>query len=151
MPEELGGGAEIPNIELPGALRIRQRLGQVSTERAFSQHLIPQLAKLGQLSMTPTELVGTLESKISQYAEDHVLGMVSPVLESKMPKIIDSLIDDQEQKKSVFGAWEARVVELKGNSLKTSQHIQSRYLDPRRKTSRKSKKARKARNGYQVL
>lgn len=138
----MGGGAEaVPAIELPNALRIRQRLGQISTGRLFSEHLVPSIEALDRQSMSPSDLVTKLEDKITTYAEEHVMGIVPPMLESLVPKIINELVDDDQQKRSAFEAWQDRVVELKGDSVSTSQHIQNRYLSPRPKLSRKQKKA----------
>lgn len=141
MPNEQGGGAEaLQAIELPSALRIRQRLGQVSTGRSFSEHLVPAIESLDRQKLQPAELVGELEQKVTTYAEEHIMGIVPPQLESLIPKIIDELVDDNHQKQSAFSAWEERVTELKGGSIATSQHIQNRYMN-RRKVPRKIKKA----------
>lgn len=142
MPETDGGGAEIPAVELPNALRIRQRLGQISTGNAFRDYLVPSVETLDKQALPPDKFIAALESRVANYAEEHVMGMVPPMLESLMPKIIDGLVDDEQQKKSAFEAWEARVAELKGDSVRTSQHIQSRYLG-RQKLPRKRKKAQR--------
>lgn len=114
MSEQVGGGAEIPAIELPSALRIRQRLGHVSTERAFKQHFVPRAQELSHLEVTPQELIESLETRLADYAEEHVLGMVPFTLERFMPRVINQLVDDEQQKKSTLKAWEERVAELKG-------------------------------------
>lgn len=143
MPETLDGGAEaIPAIALPNALRIRQRLGQISTGRSFDEHLVPAIASLDRQALAPEELVIELENKVADYAEEHVMGIVPPTLESLLPKIINELVDNKEQKQSAFSAWEKRVEELKGDSVATSQHIESRY-GSRHKLPRKLKKTRR--------
>ncbi|HVI60543.1 MAG TPA: hypothetical protein VM535_00085, partial [Candidatus Saccharimonadales bacterium] len=114
MPENLGGGAEIPNIELPSALRIRQRLGMLAARQhwSYGQELVPSIAQLGGEAMTPDELVTSLETKTAAYAEANLLGM-ERFVQQGIPKIIDKIVDDPRQKTAALTVWDKVVDEKK--------------------------------------
>lgn len=128
MPETAGGGAEIPYIELPSALRIRQRLGMLATRQpsSYGQELVPSIARLGGESRSSEEFVAELEILTADYAENHRLGMVRHV-QAGIPKIIDKLIDDPLQKDAALEAWEILKADIIEEDDRTDQKLRQRY------------------------
>ncbi len=63
MPEAMNG--TVPSetlIDLPSQLRIRQRLGMVSSSHMFKEHTAPKIIQMGGHSVEPDDFVTDLEA-----------------------------------------------------------------------------------------
>lgn len=141
MPETMDGGAEIPVIEMPSALRIRQRLGMIATSNSYREALIPAIETLGGETKSPEEFVSDLESLTADYAQHHRLGIVRQVQEG-IPQIIDRLIDAPDQKSAALDAWETLKADIIAEGNEADKHTVQRYYAkrPSRHQSRRAKR-----------
>ena len=99
-------------IELPDSHSIKMRLEEVSDDKFFREDLIPRLMKLAGITLRPEELVDSLETKLSDYADERMLGIKALAL-IDMPEIIHKLVDDEDECLSALIIWDTRVAESK--------------------------------------
>jgi len=139
-PEQPFGQDELL-IEMPSRTRIRQRLGQISTGRSFSEVLVPRIEQLGGQSLSPESFLATLAMGLSDFAEEHMVGITS-LAYSHVPNIINALVDNPVKKEKTLDLWEAMVKEKKERDEAEIQQIRRRLSRPKDKLPRKLKKAR---------
>jgi hypothetical protein len=134
----LPGNSEIL-INLPSSLRIRQRLGQVSSNHLFQQHLVPRVEQLGGETMTAQDFLGHLALELASFADEYMVG-VTMLAYNQMPSIIDQIVDDKQQKEATLNLWEAMVIEKKERDAAEISAIKNRFVNPHPKLPRKLKK-----------
>lgn len=125
MPEQEGGGAESLLISFPSPLRIRQQLGHVSTNQKFKQELVPSIEQFGGQEISVGVFVVSLETKLSHYAEEHLYGMSSLAL-GDMPKIIDTLVQEEPQRTIALELWEDTVTRRREEDERNEKELQRR-------------------------
>ena len=145
MPEESQPQNEEMLIQLPSALRIRQRLGQISANNLFQQQLVPRLEQLGGAEFTPERFLAQLALELSEFAEAHMLGMTA-LAYNHMPRIIDQLVTDTEQKTATLNLWEQLIIDTKERDEAETRALKLRYTHPAPKLSRKQKRRRRGHN-----
>jgi hypothetical protein len=142
MPEEQLPNPEEIAIILPSALRIRQRLGQVSISRQFNEIVVPRLERLGGTALSPESLLSTLTDELTEFADRHMLGIGVLALQ-RVPQIVDELIDDPEQRAVTLSLWERMVTDEKQRDRGQAQRPHYHYSRPT-KVPRKLKKAQRS-------
>ena len=128
-------------VHLPSAIRIRQRLGQLSLDgTAFQKKVIAPLANLGGQKVSGEELLGHIAVNLGEYAEAHLLGMTG-LAYTRLPAIIHELTkDDPDREADTLALWEKMVIAKKEKDEVETQRIKAYYLEPKHKLSRKAKK-----------
>lgn len=90
-------------VQLPSKLRIKQRLGHVSTTNHFKEQIVPKLTKLGGETSTVDEFIGNLSTALIEYP-DGKPGL-SSLGEKQAPKIINQLIRDPILQEHAINRW----------------------------------------------
>lgn len=97
-PIEQGG-----DIKLPSALRIRQRLGHVSTSKVFKQDLAPRIISGAGKTYGESDLMFAVHHTLLLFAKRQSMS-TEAVIEHYTPRLIKQLVDDPSQR-SRLGAF----------------------------------------------
>jgi hypothetical protein len=138
MPGTKGGGAEeLPAIEMPSRVRIRQRLGQVAVESELAE----KMERFGGQQLAPDTLIDRVETIMEDYAENKKFGIIQLVL-NDMPLVLGALVDDAGPKSLVLNLWGERLRDRAVEDEKINE-AKRRLTVTYPKEPRKIKKARK--------
>lgn len=125
MSEGTGGGVESLVITFPSPLRIRQQLGHISTNRIFKRELVPSIEQFGGQKLSVASFVTSLETKLFAYAEENLHGITSLAL-GDMPRIIDTLVQEEPQRTAALDLWQERALERKEESREDIERLRVR-------------------------
>ncbi|HVX48403.1 MAG TPA: hypothetical protein VHA05_03540 [Candidatus Saccharimonadales bacterium] len=144
MSDESGG---MPlYILMPDAPDIRERLEHVSDDSAFHDGVIPRIMELAGISFEPAELVESVETKLSEYAEERMLG-IKVLAFTDMEGILASLVDDEDQRNELLDNWRLIVSEkIDHDSVREAELWKARRGYSQPKFPRKRKKEITKRN-----
>lgn len=103
MPEQqpIDRGGE---IRLPSALRIRQRLGQVSTSRAFKRGFVPQMEKLAHAELPGDIFLSVLSARLVGYA---LYNSMEPEAYERrtLPRVVKQLVPDEVHQRNLIARF----------------------------------------------
>lgn len=140
-------GENQPYIVLPDEQTIKERLELVSSDQSFRDHVIPRMMELAEVRLQPIELVESLEVKLSEYADERMLGIKTLAL-ADMEAIISNLVDDEKQRKSTINCWSAaKIDKITQNGLSEAELRKARRGYSQPKFPRRRKKNLKKRRG----
>lgn len=115
MTENLDGGIPEVTIDLPSKVRIRQRLGMVSTSRAFKREIVPEVMKMGGKHLPADKLTESLAGKLSGFPDGQE-GLSQTGIELGQ-RIINGIIDNDRQQSVAVAAWTDLVQPSESNSV----------------------------------
>lgn len=101
---EAGGFNAQDSVELASNLRIRQKLGQISSSRLFQKELVPRIANLGGQTLSTEDFLSNVSLELTDFAEQHILGITALAL-SRMPEIIENVIENEDQRQNALNMW----------------------------------------------
>jgi hypothetical protein len=146
--ESRGDTHPSPYILLPEGPIIRERLEHISDDSSFRSGVIPKIMQLAEISFEPAELVESVEAKLSEFAEEKLLGI--KVLAMKdMPEIIMCLVDDDTSRRVALEAWQgieaerAEQADVKEAELRRAHRGYNQPKFPRRRKKQITKKNRR--------
>jgi len=99
MPEELSqetGG----QIQMPSALRIRQRLGHVSTSKIFRESFVPKAASRGGQRIQPQKLMTATCWDVMEFALDNSMDPIN-LAQNMGPRVLKQLVDSPQQREEI--------------------------------------------------
>lgn len=99
-PIEQGGN----EIKLPSKLRIQQRLGHVSTNKAFKANVVKPLMQLGGEMLAPDSVVESVGRITIQHACIENMNQVN-YAQYIVPKILNQLAEGDQERLSMSGAY----------------------------------------------
>jgi hypothetical protein len=125
-------------IRLPSELRIAQRLGMIGLSESVHD-LVPRIQKLAGRTISPSDLIVTLDHELTEAAEAIGFINASTLSEKYMPRFIHSLVEDPEHKEATYDIW-AEIIKNRKEAAETLEKAR------KPKSSRRQKKILKSRS-----
>jgi len=105
MPEQLlqeTGG----HIHLPSRLRIRQRLGHVSTSKIFKESFVPKIASYGGQDIPSDMFVASTCRHVVEFALENAMDPVE-LAQNMVPRVIKQLVEDPFRRTEATSTFQA--------------------------------------------
>lgn len=125
-------------VSLHNSLRIKQKLGHLSTNRTMQEHLFPSVVRMGGEKYSRTELLLELLALITRVAQEQKIPLSESFLYQYVAKIAETIVDCSEEEKQKLLEQLQSMVEQRAAEL--SQEIFSGVLPKKNKMPRKKKK-----------
>jgi hypothetical protein len=104
MNEKLSGANPEHVVKMPSKIRIRQRLGQISTNHAFKKDFVPRIERFGRKTLETDDFLVALSTKMSEF-EGRPSGELSDLGQARIPKIIAGIVLDEQQQNYALERW----------------------------------------------
>ncbi len=125
-------------VTLHDSLRIKQRLGHISTNRTMQEHLFPSIIKMGGRGYARSDLLSELLTLTGQVTTDQNMPLSESLLYQYVARIAETVVDcDEEGKRRLFKVLKSMAEE---RALELGQEVIPDLPPKKNKMSRKMKK-----------
>jgi hypothetical protein len=125
-------------VSLHNSLRIKQKLGHVSTNRTMQEYLFPPVIRMGGKKYIRTELLSELLTLTTKVTQEQKIPFSESFLYQYVARIVEIIVDCNEEEKQKLLEQLQFMAEQRATEL--SQEIFSGVLPKKNKMPRKKKK-----------
>lgn len=111
MIEKHNGPDPEDTVTMLSRLRIRQRLGMVSTSNLFKEKVAPRIIRMGGQELPADEFIAGLDKAYQMHPDSNNGTGPADIARQQVPKIIDRIIENDAVRSDLQNRWQETIAE----------------------------------------